>query len=274
MAAGPPAGRCAPYARCVTGSGRGSRPATVRSRIAQCYLLTGLSVNGSFTRLKVRHSEKSAANLVTLSERKWRGANTRPNAEIMGYYSFCDLHVQLSMADKIGFVDFLTYSRYVPGVTRGRLPSSRFTGSTVPAYFGAIKRIVVTTHRQGADQRHVCAARPRDSRARRACATACAPWLHGHWPVSRSYAEARGERPLEVLSGASGLVRDEQNLAGCRERTVFCQKPCTRSLGCNTVTESICWLAHARVQPCNVGARDPLPGVRDGISTGRTTHGR
>lgn len=52
------------------------------------------------------------------------------------------------MADKIGFVDFLTHSRYVPGVTRGWLPSSRPTGSAVPAYFGAIKRIVVTTHRQ------------------------------------------------------------------------------------------------------------------------------
>lgn len=56
--------------------------------------------------------------------------------------------MQLSIADKIGFVDFLTHSRYVPGVARGWLPSSRFTGSAVPAYFGAIKRIVVTTHRQ------------------------------------------------------------------------------------------------------------------------------
>ena len=56
--------------------------------------------------------------------------------------------MQLPIADKIGFVDFLTHSRYVPGVTRGGLPSSRFTGSAVPAYFGAIKRIVVTTHRQ------------------------------------------------------------------------------------------------------------------------------
>ena len=75
-------------------------------------------------------------------------ANIGPNAEITKYYSFCDLYVQLPIADKIGFVDFLTHSRYVPGVTRGGLPSSRFTGSAVPAYFGAIKRIVVTTHRQ------------------------------------------------------------------------------------------------------------------------------
>jgi hypothetical protein len=70
------------------------------------------------------------------------------------------------------------------------------------------------------------------------------------------------------MPGRSRLVRDEPNHAGCLERAVFCQKPCTRSLRCNTVTESICWCAHARVKPCNVGARDPRPGVRTGYSPG------
>src|SRR6201994_4260834 len=88
-------------------------------------------------------------------------------------------------------------------------------------------------------------------------------------------AEGAGPPVAGGGGGGSRLVRDEPNHAGCLERAVFCQKPCTRSLRCNTVTESICWCAHACVRPCNVGARDPRPGVRAGNSSpSRTTHGR
>ena len=139
----PPARRCGPQARCVTGSGRGSQLATVRSQSAQ-----RLSVNGSFTWLNARRSENRPPIPSLFVSEMPRETAPDLTPEITGYYSFCDLHALLSIADKIGFVDFLTHSRYVCGMARRRLPSSRFTGSAVPAYFGAIKCIVVTTHRQ------------------------------------------------------------------------------------------------------------------------------
>jgi hypothetical protein len=138
---------------------------------------------------------------------------------------------------------------------------------------GALKRIVLTTHRPAVEGVGECAAGS-DPRTH----------LHVHLQVHegstctgldpqakrKADAEDGGERP----GGSAPAVTEVRNLALHQERAVFWQKPCTRSLRCNTVTESIRWLAHARVQPSNVGARDPLPGVHSGSCAGRTTHGR
>jgi hypothetical protein len=146
----------------------------------------------------------------------------------------------------------------------------------VPAFVsfsGTLKRIVLTTHRQPSEG-WASAPPGSDPRTPPACAPASACRRHVRRPGSASDAESRCGRRWRAPRRGSPAVPDERNLTVRQERAVFCQKPCTRSLRCNTVTGSICWLAHARAQPCNVGARDPLPGVRSGICAGRMTHGR
>lgn len=82
----------------------------------------------------------------------------------------------------------------------------------------------------------------------------------------------RAEAKVSGLPGALGSCPGNGLPGGALRKGCVCQKPCTRSLRCNTVTESICWLAHARVEACNVGARSASRSTPDICRT--CIHGR